>query len=269
MDLHIHSIYSGGNLTPSEIVCEAAGKKIEVISITDFDEISGYYSAKAVAGFLGVKIIPGIELKTNGSEGEFHILGYQMNLNSDVLTDYIGWRKKEKIEWAARVLKKLQELGFSIEFSSCMNRLTGTFITEKHIAKELCRNNFFRSSYEAYVNLLIKGAPAYVARPLFTVEDAVQLIHQAGGEAYLAHPGKYEFEVPISRLVAAGLDGFQVYHPSHSIDQVNDWVNKALHSGLKITGGSGYIKPGISPSIGSVMVGNECRKQWRELEFIQ
>lgn len=266
MDLNIYSIISGGELTPSEIVCEAVRKKISVISITDYDEISGYYSAKA--GFLGVRIIPGIELRTNESAGELKFIGYNIDLNSPILLDYIIWRKKERIEWAAKVVKILKHLGFQIDFSSCLNQISGTGITRKHIAKELYQKNFFNSPLHAYETLLKEGAPAFVRRPLFTAEDAIQLIRQAGGESYLAHPGKYNFSVPINRLRFAGLNGIQAYHPSHTKEETEYWEGAALSLGLKLTGGSGYFNSVSSAPIGDVWIGDECIKQWQTREVV-
>ncbi|MDL4842675.1 PHP domain-containing protein [Aquibacillus rhizosphaerae] len=270
MDLHIHSTHSDGQLTPSEIIHIASSKGINVLSITDHDEIAAYHSGKRTANFLGITLIPGIELNTDGEDGELHILGYYINPYSETLLNYIAWRKKERTDWAKKIVNKLRDMGYNISFDACARRAKGGVIVRTHIADELFSKGYFPSSEHAYGTLLIKGATAFVKRADFTAEDAIQLIHDAGGEAYLAHPGIYPFDIHIQRLIAYGLDGIEVYHSKHKQAQIAYWEKIAQQASLKVSGGSNHHGPqSFNPyPIGSVLLSDFCIKQWTAREPI-
>lgn len=264
MDLHIHSTKSDGELSPKQIITTAFDTGIKVISITDHDEIDGYNQAKAEADRLGIRLIPGIELNTDGEEGELHILGYHFDPISKDLLSHIEWRTKDRMKWAEKIVHKLQEMDYAIDFKSCLSRAKGKIIVRTHIADELVDKGYFLSSKQAYTELLQKNAPAFVDRGHFCAKDAIDLIHRAGGEAYLAHPGIYPFEISLDRLISYGLDGIEVYHSKHTKEQTDYWEQKATHLGLKRSGGSDHHGPySRNPyPIGSVQLGTTCLKQW-------
>lgn len=271
MDLHIHSTCSDGELTPSEIVCTAYGNGLSVVSITDHDEIAGYYAGKGIADYLGITLVPGIELNTDGEDGELHILGYDFDPDSTQLIDHVNWRKKERIEWSVKIVKKLQQLGYHIDFTHCLDRARGAVMVRTHIADELVGKGYFSTSDQAYDALLKKGAPAFVNRAEFTAQDAIKLIHKAGGEAYLAHPGTYPFEIPMDRLIAYGLDGVEAYHSKHTELQTSFWEKFAVQAGFKLSGGSDSHGPDSRNPypIGSVKFGESCIRQWNRQEVIR
>ncbi|SHN23531.1 PHP domain-containing protein [Gracilibacillus kekensis] len=264
MDLHIHSTKSDGELTPKEIVDEATKAGLHMISITDHDQIEGYHLAKPYAEQAGISLIPGIELNTDGIDGELHILGYHFDPHHEELIKHITWRTEDRRQWADKIVTQLQTMDYDIDFASCINRAKGGIIVRTHIADELVSQGYFTNSIDAYTTLLQKGAPAFIERSSFTAKDAISLIHKAGGEAYLAHPGIYPFELSIERIAGYGLDGIEVYHSKHSDEQISYWKNQAREFGLKISGGSDHHGPNSRNPypIGSVRIGAECIKQW-------
>ncbi|UFU00116.1 PHP domain-containing protein [Radiobacillus kanasensis] len=270
MDLHIHSTFSDGEWTPAEIIQNAADNELHLISITDHDEIAGYHEGVALAKIMGVTLIPGIELNTDGPDGEIHILGYQFDPDSTVLLNHIQKRQEQRIEWAKQIVEKLQDMQYSITFEDCMAHAQGGVIVRTHIAMELFAKGYFPSPQEAYNELLRKGAPAFCARPPFTAEQAIQLIHQAGGKAFLAHPGIYDFAIQMDNLVSYGLDGIEAYHSKHTTSQTTFWREKALELGLMFSGGSDHHGPNSRNPfpIGSVTMDEKQILQWIKKERI-
>ncbi|QDP39412.1 PHP domain-containing protein [Radiobacillus deserti] len=270
MDLHMHSTFSDGEWTPQQLVQYAADHHIHMIAITDHDEIAGYHEGITYAETMGITLIPGIELNTDGPDGELHILGYQFDPNAPVLLNHIKTRQEQRMDWARQIVQKLQALDFNITFEDCMAHAAGDVIVRTHIATELFAKGYFSSPRQAFNVLLRKGAPAFCPRAPFTAEDAISLIHKAGGKAYVAHPGIYTFPVHIDRLVEYGIDGIEVFHSKHTPGQTDFWRDRALRRGLLMSGGSDHHGPNSRNPfpIGSVEMDEACITQWREKEGI-
>ncbi len=145
-----------------------------------------------------------------------------------------------------------------------MKHVKGDVIVRTHIAKELAENGYFDSAKEAYETLLIKGKKAFVNRAPFSAEDAIHLIHECGGEAYLAHPGAYTFSINEKNILSYGIDGIEVYHSKHTEDDIRYWKAFASHHNLKISGGSDHHGPhSRNPyPIGSVQMDEEAKDDW-------
>lgn len=271
MDLHIHSTKSDGELTPKQIVESARRTGLQTISITDHDQIEGYHEAKPFAEQIGITLIPGIECNTDGIDDELHILGYHVNPHHEILTKHIAWRMKNRRQWAQSIVNQLKKMEYDIDFESCMKRAKGGIIVRTHIADELVNQGYFSNSKEAYTTLLQKGAPAFIERSNFTAEDAILLIHKTGGEAYLAHPGIYPFDISIDRLISYGLDGIEIYHSKHTNQQITYWKNLALTHNLKMSGGSDHHGPNSRNPfpIGSVHIDAHCIKKWSKEDTMQ
>ncbi|WP_203362964.1 hypothetical protein [Bacillus sp. REN10] len=124
---------------------------------------------------------------------------------------------------------------------------------------------YFKDQQLAYDTLLRKGQPAYVQREAFSAIDAIHLIHDVGGLAFLAHPGIYSFEVPLDILLKHGLDGIEVYHSRHTTEATAYWLKVAKENKLLISGGSDFHGPhSRNPyPIGSVKIHSIIRlEQW-------
>ncbi|RCW74928.1 PHP domain-containing protein [Saliterribacillus persicus] len=269
MDLHIHSTFSDGELTPTQIIEEAAKNDLSIISITDHDEIGGYLDAINIARKKGIDLIPGIELNTDGDDGELHILGYHLDPVHPALTAHINWRQKERNQWAQKIINRLHELGYPITFHGAKKWATGEIIVRTHIALELVDQGYFQTQEKAYDSLLKKGADAFIQRASFTAADAIALIHQAGGKAFLAHPGMYKTNVAPEKLISYGLDGIEVYHPRHSEADISKWKHIADAHDLLISGGSDHHGPhSRNPfSIGSQDIPEACKNNWQQKEL--
>ncbi len=188
VDLHTHSTFSDGRYTPAMLVEEAAAKGLSVLAITDHDSWNGVGEAQAAAAKAGVRLIAGVELGSQYAGDSVHILAYH------VRTDCLALQKKMDEMRCGRerrlhaILGKLENLGYYVEVEECdpKNRAVG----RPHVAKALVAKGYFASVQEAFDVLLRRGGPAYVPQPKLAPDEAIELIHQAGGFADLAHPSE-------------------------------------------------------------------------------
>ena len=206
----------------------------------------------------------GIELNTDGEDGELHILGYCFDPDHPSLLKHIRWRKEERTLWAKKMIARLRELKYDITFEDVTKYAKGDVIVRTHIAEALVERGYFKSTSDAYYTLLVKGQPAYVPREPFSATDAIALIHNCGGEAFLAHPGVYSFPFDAKKLINDGLDGIEVYHSKHRPEQIRYWYRFAKKHKLFISGGSDHHGPySRSPyPIGSIQLDEQALAYW-------
>lgn len=242
IDLHIHSEYSDGFWNPREIVEDSIKKGLKIISITDHDVLAGYEEALFYRNN-SLKIIPGIELNTDGPLGELHILGYNFDPEHPSLKEHVLWRVEDRLQWGKRIVAKLKTLGFNISFGNCLARVGKGVLVRTHIADELVAAGYFHNSKQAYEELLKKGKPGFEERGTFSAVDAIKLIHEAGGLAFLAHPGMYKHDFNVHHLIDSGLDGIEVYHSKHTKKDQDYWRGLAVDRNLLISGGSDFHGP--------------------------
>lgn len=266
VDLHMHSTHSDGEWTPLQLVKEAGLRGVSIMAITDHDEIQGSKEIQETAAGKGVTLIPGIELNTDGKEGELHILGYGFDFGNKRLGDYIQWRQQERIFWSQKIVAKLQELGFSVDWEACWKRAGKKVIVRTHIADELVDQGYFSDREHAFQALLKKDAPAFVEREGLSATEAINLIHHAGGKAFLAHPGEYTWEWSLKTLVDGGLDGIEVYYSRHKQMTTLYWSHMADKYNLLKSVGSDFHGPrSRSPyPIGSVHFNRNEVLAWLE-----
>ncbi len=239
-DLHIHSRYSDGMLWPDQIASAASKKGLHYISITDHDTVDSQYCIEELSKKYNIAIIPGLELSTEFKDREIHILGYFINIYNKGLKQLLDDTREGRVNRAKEIIAKLNSLGINIYYEEVMEE--GISIGRPHIAKTLVSKGYANSTKEAFQQYLIKGKPAYVTRYKVNYKDALKLIINSNGVPILAHPGEiykgiYNEEL-IREFKVYGLKGIEVFHPSHSLKQTNDYYNLAKKYSLLITGGS-------------------------------
>jgi predicted metal-dependent phosphoesterase TrpH len=257
IDLHIHSSYSDGTLSPGEIVALAAVNGVKYIAITDHDEVAGVGEAMEAGALCGVEVIPGVEINTDYGRQEVHILGYGFPVDSPIMLAGVAERKEARIVRIKKMVERLGQIGKPVELDRVLAIAGHGSAGRPHLAKALFEAGQVRSYNEAFDKYIGYGCPAYIPRTVFTAEDAIKLIHAAGGVAVLAHPGKLsDPHRLIMTLLNAGLDGIEAFHFDHSIKECNKMLKVAKRHGLICTGGSDYhgsFGPRVS-EIGSVAV---------------
>ncbi|MFH1710427.1 MAG: PHP domain-containing protein [bacterium] len=239
-DLHIHSNFSDGLLSPAEIVKKARDAGLTVISITDHDIVDGIDPAIAEGEITGVKIIPGIEFTTDVPGTEIHMLGYYIDHKAEWLLELLSKIQDDRTNRIHKIIDKLKKLGISISAEDVL-KLAGTgSVGRPHVARALLQKGAVKSVQEAFNKYLGYGTPAYVPHFRLTPVQAVQTIIKAGGIPVYAHPAVSNKDEIIPELVAKGLAGIEAYYSKHSDDQTKHYVALAEKYGLLMTGGSDY-----------------------------
>jgi len=245
IDLHIHSTHSDGTLKPAEIVDLAASGNLAAISITDHDTVSGTDEAVRCGRQLQVEVIPGIEISSWHNDTSMHILGYGFRHEDRHLAEKLQLLQQGRETRNAEILQNLKKLGIRVEANELHRYSPYGQTGRPHIARLLVDKGVVKSMDLAFKQYLRRGAPAYAERFRFPVRDAIGLIRDAGGVAVLAHPGSLDpglrtIPALLKQLHWLGLEGVEVYYPSHTPKIVKTLIRLAGDLGLIMTGGSDF-----------------------------
>jgi len=239
-DLHLHSIYSDGLFTPEKIVKMAHSKGISIISIVDHDTIQGLEETEAVANSFGIEVIPGVELSSSMNQKEVHILGYFIDRKNTKFNEYLQYFRDERKKRAEKIVKNLNDLNVPLKMESVVSKDFIGAIGRPHIAHALLVNGFVTNYDEAFEKYIGLNGPAYENKIHFSPKDAIDLISQAGGLSFLAHPNKTFNETELISLIEMGIDGMEVIHPSHNAERINYYRGITIQYFLLESGGSDF-----------------------------
>jgi predicted metal-dependent phosphoesterase TrpH len=248
LELHCHTTYSDGTLTPAELVQAAAAAGVKALAITDHDTLAGWEEAIAAARQPSLEnsleIVPGVELSTVWGDRSLHLLGFYPNPDrlAPLLQTHIAGRKRR----AQQMLDKLAALGCPVELPELgANMAPG----RPHIVKALVQAGYVQTAQEAFERFLGDDGPAYVQYEKFLATDGVRLLRECGAVPVWAHPWLFRggtLEETLNALLDAGLMGLEVYHPSHTPSQIERLAALCDRHSLLKTGGSDYHGPGES-----------------------
>lgn len=238
-DLHVHTIYSDGLLTPEQVVDLAVKKDLKALAITDHDTTLGIYRAMERSKlYESFHIIPGIELSCTHEDEEVHILGYFIEYNSINIINLTKKLQYERVIRAKKIIANLNKLGIDITLSDVEEFSEQNVIGRPHIARALIKKGYVKNINQAFEKFLDKGKPAYVKRYKLTIEDAINLIHDIGGIAVIAHPGLIKREEIIYYCIKLGIDGMEIIHSKHSREEFLKLMDIANKYDMIKTGGS-------------------------------
>jgi len=238
-DLHTHTNYSDGFFSPTELVELAYKSGIELLSITDHDNVNGIEEAEKAASKYGIEIIPGVEISTDIRNTEIHILGYFIDPAKAELEHYLSFFRDERHKRAKRIVEKLNILGLEISIGDVLKHVKKGTIGRPHIAQALLENKQVNTYYEAFNEYLGNNAPAYEKKVHLSPQSAFKIISDAGGLSFIAHPGNMP-EILIKELIEDGVDGIEVIHPSHSSDRTKFYRGIVNQYYLLESGGSDF-----------------------------
>lgn len=239
-DLHSHTHYSDGILSPEELMQLAQSKSINVLSITDHDTFDAYLAAKHLAAKYSIDLIPGMEISCRENNKEIHVLAYAFDTSSSEMIEYTHTYKKTRQERAIQILSNLISIyDFDINIDEFIEANANTNIARPHIAKLLVSKNY-ASSYKDSFRFLANYSPAYVPYPEFPIEEAIKMVHRAGGVLVLAHPSNFYSKEFIINQIKKGLDGIEIIHPSNSALQSKKLKAITSQYWLLETGGSDF-----------------------------
>ncbi len=247
IDLHTHSLVSDGTDTPAELVHKAQVAGLDVVALTDHDTFDGLDEATAAGERLGVRVVRGMELSCSRRGNSVHVLAYGADPANPELSAEMVRVRDGRLGRLSGVLAKLAELGVPVSEAEVMAQVgSSPSVGRPHIADALIKAGHVRDRQEAFDRFLADGGPAHVPRYTIEVERGIELVHQAGGLAVIAHPwgrGR-EHVLPQDVLEALArdhqLDGIEVDHQDHDVDVRRRLRIVADTLGLLATGSSDY-----------------------------
>lgn len=250
-DLHMHSVYSDGTDEIATIVSKAKEAGLGLIAVTDHDTVKGVPEALAEGEKHGLKVLEGIEMSTYAI-CEVHVLGYCVDIKSDVLLSKLSRIECQRKERIKTILANLEKYNIRLDESKIFDR-NGT-VGRMHIAKQLIAKGHCQTVTEAFERYLGERGLAYVPSKRMTPLEGVKLIKEAKGLATIAHPLLFMqrgvLEDLIGGLKTYGLDGLEVYYPTHTPADVTRLAEIARKHRLIATGGTDYHganKKGVEP----------------------
>ena len=245
IDLHLHTRYSDGSLTPAEVVALAHQAGVTAMAITDHDIVDGIPHAMEAATKLGIEVIPGVELSSRLNGQELHVLGYCFDRQDPAFQDHLARQRLSRRDRNPQAIERLNALGLDLSEDEVKAKAGSDSIGRPHIAQVLVDKGYVRDTREAFDRYLGEGATAYVPRTLADTCDVIAWIRNAGGVPVLAHPTwtRCEGEI-LYRLCAclkeAGLLGLEVFYSTHTRKQTSRYLELAKRLDLLVTGGSDF-----------------------------
>ncbi|MCB0723643.1 MAG: PHP domain-containing protein [Ignavibacteriae bacterium] len=240
-DLHMHTSFSDGKLSPKELINQALKVGLSIISITDHDNVNGLDEAIEYGERVGIKVIPGVELSTGLMDKEVHILGYFIDHKSENLLKFLTSLRYARITRLQHMISKLNDMGSKITIDSITADLSEDIsVGRPHVAKALVKEGFVKTRAEAFMKYIGDGKPAFVKKPVPNAKEAIQLISSIGGLSFVAHPGKMVRGEMLDELLKYGLDGVEVIHPSHGREDIEYFSSIASDNFLLVSGGSDF-----------------------------
>jgi len=249
IDLHLHSTHSDGLLTPKEIIDYAIKKGISAVAITDHDKATANEEAKIYADEKGIEYVPGIEITITPPKGirELHLVGLFIDSNNEEIKKINERHRRYAIVIAKKIIEKLNELNYEITFEELSKETEGEHFGRPFIAKILMRKypEEFKERSEVFDKLLGKNGKAFILPKGTELDEAIKIIHNAGGIAIIAHPwylGENMLQI-LEEFISFGGDGTELdYKPKETIPEktreiLEDFVKK---NNLIISGGTDF-----------------------------
>lgn len=254
----MHSIFSDGTLPPAALVADAAGLGLRAIALADHDNVDGIVEAQAAGRGHDVEVVAGVELSVVWGElRDLHLLGYLFDPQhaglKAALAEFRAFRTGRSEQILERINARLASEGRTVLPIAAVREQSGGTIGRPHIGRALIGAGYVRTMEEAFERYLV---PCNVPKRYFPIDEAINLVHAAGGCAVLAHPMFIAGEVSalpalLDTLIGLGLDGMECWCGGATNDTIDRLLTLARRKGLIATGGSDFHQPGVGPLLGS------------------
>lgn len=248
-DLHCHSVVSDGTLTPEELAVRAAANGVELWSLTDHDEIGGQHRAAAAAKANGIKYLTGTEISVTFANETVHIVGLGFDPDDAAMRQGLYDTRGGRGRRAQEMSEGLAQVGIKGAYEGAL-RFVGNpeLISRTHFARFLVEGGYCRDTNEVFRKYLTEGKPGYVPHRWANLKDAISWIHDAGGLAVIAHPGRYKFTANeeyalFLEFKAHGGRAIEVVTGSHSPAEYVEYAEKAIEFGFAASRGSDFHSP--------------------------
>ena len=260
IDLHTHSNYSDGDLSPQELIRLAIGKNIATLSITDHDTIEGIKKIDRDDPLIvesGIRIINGIELSAKTTKGRMHILGYDINPTNNILNKKMDELKDNSINSVLSIMEQIKkDYGIKFKYIDIKNLVNANHnLGRPDLAKLCIKYGYANTIQEAFDKYLIDAynKTRQIGKGL-EYQECLELISNSGGIPVLAHPKSLElpekeFLVLLREMIHCGLKGIEVYHSSHTKEEMEYYLEIANQYNLLISGGSDFHGKSVKPDV--------------------
>jgi predicted metal-dependent phosphoesterase TrpH len=239
VDLHTHSTASDGTLAPEGVIEAAKRCGLTALALTDHDTIDGVKAARSEGDRLGVRVVAGVELSAFQDEHEVHLLALHLT-HLEALEKRLSELRASRYTRAQKIVEKLNSLGIPLTLDEVLQQANGGAVGRPHVARALIARGAVHDFRDAFVKYLGNAGSAFVAKEHFSIEDAIAIAHEAGALAIWAHPGDGGRRERLEPLIAAGLDGLEIKHPSHSSEDIKRLQALADFFNLVPSGGSDW-----------------------------
>jgi len=249
-DLHCHSTASDGLLAPADLVSLAAQRGVDVLALTDHDDTAGLDEAAIAAASNGIEFVPGVEISVTWENHSLHIVGLRIDPANPALCEGLASIRSGRLARARRMADDLAGVGIGGTFEDAIAHAGNpNMIGRTHFARCLVERGLARDVKGVFRRYLVRGKPGYTPHAWPTLESAIGWINGSGGQAVIAHPGRYDLGPNVlARLLGqfrdCGGSGIEVVTSNHTGDQIRMFAERARQYGLMASRGSDYHGPG-------------------------
>lgn len=247
IDLHSHTTASDGRLSPTELVERAVSFDVKVLAITDHDSVAGLDEAHAAIKDqnLPLQLINGIEISTLWSNKDIHVVGLNLDIHHPDLIELIKNQEARRDARAIKMAERLEKAGYEGALEGAKALAGDGTLTRAHFGKWLVDEGHAKTMQAVFKKFLTRNNIGYVPPDWCTIEEAVNVIHKAGGVAVLAHPGRYKLTAKwIKRLLAAFVeakgDAMEVALPQQGVQERRVLADYAIQFELEASQGSDF-----------------------------
>ena len=272
IDLHCHSTVSDGLLTPTQLVEHAAARGVDVLALTDHDDVGGLAEARAMAAERNITLINGVEISVDWRGQTLHIVGLGIDPEYPDLACGLSSIRNGRMVRARNIATQLDKIGIHGSFEgACRNAGEGHLLGRMHFARFLVQQGHARDVKAVFKKYLVKGKPGYAPHQWAPLSDAVGWIRASGGRAVIAHPGRYKLsrkamDELLEEFRALGGEAIEVITGSHTPEQSMQFARHSQRLGLLASRGSDFHGPGESyfdlgrmPALPAI-----CRPVWHD-----
>ncbi len=249
IDLHVHSNFSDGKLTPAELAAFAARRNVVALAVTDHDTMAGWEEKEEACRAHGVECVVGVELSCELDGREAHILSLFADPRSPCV-ERINELSGSRFSRMEKMLERLERLGIRIGMDDLPVAADGVY-GRPHLARALVEKGIVKNVSEAFGRYLYDGGPVHIDKTRLTAAEGIAIAKNLGGVAVLAHPGVSDLISRLDEFIAMGLDGLEVYYPKHGGEMIARLLAFCRDRNLLVSGGSDFHSPDDGPGIGA------------------
>lgn len=261
VDLHTHSTFSDGELTPEQLLEEALWHGIGALALTDHDCVDGLDAAREAGARRSIEIVAGVELSCEFNGMEAHLLGLFLEPD-ETLRKELKRMQDNRESRMERMLQKLRELNIRIDRDELPSEERQS-LGRPHLARLLLQKGYVRTISEAFERYIGDRGPAYIPKDRWTVRQGLDLIHNSRGISFLAHPGASGLVPFLDAFAALGVMGVEVHYPKHPPALEQKLLAEAARLGLLVSGGSDFHSGSSGPALGTPFIPREVLERIR------